>query len=300
MSDGDPQGDTAPAGEGTVAGGLSREDLEQDASARYESPRYQRWVARTRRPLDWLAIAFLVDLILIWSFPKAEGFWYYLLQGISWFVWACFVVDYVVRLLLAADRGAFVRSHKADLAMVLLPMLRILRVLLLLRRSLKSVSTERIASSIVSIALIIVVIGAFLVWRVESADPNANIHTFRESLWWAVVTVTTVGYGNLYPVTPQGEIIASLLMVVGISLIGTISATVAAWFVRRPSVADPVGPDDAADPAEPHEAADPAVAGGTPAPPAGDAANAEILARLDALAAEQVRLRELLEARGHG
>mgnify|MGYP001247021044 CR=1 FL=1 len=305
VSDGDPHGDSAPGDEGAVAGGLSTEDLEQDASAKYESPRYQRWVARTRRPLDWLAIVFLVDLILIWSFPKAEGFWFYLLQGISWFVWACFVLDYVVRLFLAAARRAFVRTHKADLAMVLLPMLRILRVLLLLRRSLKSVSTERIASSIVSIAVIVVAIGAFLVWRVESADPNANIHTFRESLWWAVVTVTTVGYGNLYPVTPQGEIIATVLMVVGISIIGTISATVAAWFVRRPSI-DAASAADAtatsADSATATEATGDVAgaAGGTPAPAAGDDATAQILARLDALAAEQVRLRELLESRPHG
>ena len=312
MSDGDPQGGTGPARTGAVAGGLSTADLEQDASAKYESPRYQRWVARTRRPLDWLAIVFLIDIILIWSFPKAEGFWFYLLQGISWFVWACFVLDYVVRLFLAAARGAFVRTHKADLAMVLLPMLRILRVLLLLRRSLKSVSTERIASSIVSIAVVVVAIGAFLVWRVESTDPNANIHTFRESLWWAVVTVTTVGYGNLYPVTPQGEIIATVLMVVGISIIGTISATVAAWFVRRPSVADAAAADAAAD-ADASDATDAVTeagdASGGPASPApgsvGTAApavaadaTAQILARLDALAAEQVRLRELLEARG--
>jgi voltage-gated potassium channel len=301
VSDGDPHGDSAPGDEGAVAGGLSTEDLEQDASAKYESPRYQRWVARTRRPLDWLAIVFLVDLILTWSFPKAEGFWFYLLQGISWFVWACFVLDYVVRLFLAAARRAFVRTHKADLAMVLLPMLRILRVLLLLRRSLKSVSTERIASSIVSIAVIVVAIGAFLVWRVESADPNANIHTFRESLWWAVVTVTTVGYGNLYPVTPQGEIIATVLMVVGISIIGTISATVAAWFVRRPRSTPPPPPTPPPPGRQRHDRATGDVAGaasstrrrlpGTTRP---------LPARLDALAAEQVRLRELLESRPHG
>jgi len=297
VSDGDPQGGPGPARTGAVAGGLSTADLEQDASARYESPRYQRWVARTRRPLDWLAIVFLIDIILIWSFPKAEGFWFYLLQGISWFVWACFVLDYVVRLFLAAARGAFVRTHKADLAMVLLPMLRILRVLLLLRRSLKSVSTERIASSIVSIAVVVVAIGAFLVWRVESADPDANIHTFRESLWWAVVTVTTVGYGNLYPVTPQGEIIATVLMVVGISIIGTISATVAAWFVRRPSVDAASTTEDSASTTT-EAAASMTEDAADPPPATGDDATAQILARLDALAAEQVRLRELLESRG--
>jgi voltage-gated potassium channel len=144
-------------------------------------------------------------------------------------------VDYVARLLLSIGKARFVRTHKLDLLMVLLPMLRSLRIFLLLRRSLASVSTERIAGSIVSLVVAAVFVSAFFMWRVEYNAPGATITIFRYALWWAIVTTTTVGYGDYTPVTPPGRIIATAVMVVGVGLIGTVSATVAAWFVRRHS-----------------------------------------------------------------
>ena len=70
--------------------------------------------------------------------------------------------------------------------MVLLPMLRLLRVFLVLRRSLASVSTERIAGSIVSLVVAAVFVSAFFMWRVEYNAPGATITTFRYALWWAI------------------------------------------------------------------------------------------------------------------
>ena len=148
-------------------------------------------------------------------------------------IWFAFAVDYSVRLRLSPERWPFVRTHKLDLLMVLLPMLRILRVVLLLRKSFQSIPTERIAGSLIGIVAGVVVVGAFLEWRVEYAAPGANITTFGLALWWAIVTTTTVGYGDTYPVTTAGRLIGSVIMVVGIGLIGTVSATVAAWFVSH-------------------------------------------------------------------
>jgi voltage-gated potassium channel len=139
-------------------------------------------------------------------------------------------VDYVARLRLSIGKARFVRTHKLDLLMVLL---RLLRIFLLLRRSLASVSTEKIAGSIVSLVVAAVFVSAFFMWRVEYNAPGATITTFRYALWWAIVTTTTVGYGDYTPVTLAGRIIATAVMIVGVGLIGTISATVAAWFVRR-------------------------------------------------------------------
>jgi len=226
-------------------------------------------------------VVFLVDMILIWSFPDGPPAFLRALDVISWIVWASFAVDYIARLLLSGNKGGFVRTRKLDLLMVLLPMLRLLRVFLLLRRSLASVSTEKIAGSIVSIVIAVVVVSAFFMWRVEYDAPGATITTFRAAMWWAVVTTTTVGYGDYTPVTAVGRGIAVILMIVGIGLIGTVSATVAAWFVTRPA-------QGASEPAEITSAA--AEPGGSV-----DAGSAAILlARLDMLAAQQDEIRALL------
>ena len=199
------------------------------------TPAGRRWVERVQRPLDVLAVIFLIDVILIWSFPDASPAFLQTLNIIVLFVWACFAVDYVARLMLSVQKGRFVRTHKLDQLMVLLPMLRLLRVVLLLRRSLASVSTERIAGSIVSLVVVAMFVSAFFMWRVEHNAPGATITTFRYAIWWAIETTTTVGYGDYTPVTAAGRIIATAVMVVGVGLIGTVSASVAAWFVKRHS-----------------------------------------------------------------
>jgi voltage-gated potassium channel len=67
----------------------------------------------------------------------------------------------------------------------------------------------------------------------ERSAPGGNIHNFGQGLWWAVVTVTTIGYGDHYPVTAFGQGVAVILMMVGISLIGVLTATVASYFVGQ-------------------------------------------------------------------
>jgi voltage-gated potassium channel len=149
------------------------------------TPAGRRWVERAQRPLDVLAVVFLIDVILIWSFPDASPAFLDALNVIAWIVWACFAVDYVARLLLSVEKIRFVRTHKLDVLMVLLPMLRLLRIFLLLRHSLASVTTERIAGSIVSIVAAAVFVSAFFMWRVEYNAPGATITTFRDAMWWA-------------------------------------------------------------------------------------------------------------------
>ncbi len=129
--------------------------------------RYDRWVARTSRLLDVLALVFLIDFLFSRLTPDSPPWWQPALNAISLLIWLAFAVDYVVRLSLSPERGPFVRTHKLDLVMVLLPMLRMLRVVLLLRKSFRSIPTERIAGSLISIVIGVVVVGAFLEWRVE-------------------------------------------------------------------------------------------------------------------------------------
>ena len=112
-------------------------------------------------------------------------------------------------------------------------------------------------------------------WRVEGNAEGATITSFRRAVWWAVVTTTTVGYGDYTPITPVGRAIAILLMILGIGLIGTVSATVAAWFVTR----DAGGTTDTSSAAT--------SASELEAPPAADDPRAALIARLDRLAATQ-------------
>lgn len=62
--------------------------------------------------------------------------------------------------------------------------------------------------------------------------PNSNIKTAGDAIWWSYVTITTVGYGDKYPVTPEGRIIAAMLMTVGVGLFGTFTAYISSWFVK--------------------------------------------------------------------
>ena len=76
-------------------------------------------------------------------------------------------------------------------------------------------------------------VGALAVYSVERGASGSTITDFGTALWWAFVTVTTVGYGDFSPVTFQGKIIAVVLMFTGIALIGIVTATLASWIVDQ-------------------------------------------------------------------
>ena len=124
-------------------------------------------------------------------------------------------------------------------------------------------------------------VSAFFMWRVEHNAPGATITAFRYAIWWAIETTTTVGYGDYTPVTLLGRIIATAVMIVGIGLIGTVSASVAAWFVRRHSEPS-TEPDDVM-------SAEIETAAATTAD-----SQALLLDRLDELAAKQDEIRAML------
>jgi voltage-gated potassium channel Kch len=74
---------------------------------------------------------------------------------------------------------------------------------------------------------------ALLVWGIEREAPEANIHTLPDAVWWAITTISTVGYGDKFPVTPEGRAIAIVLMVLGIGLFGLIAATLSSFFIEQ-------------------------------------------------------------------
>ncbi|WP_331769076.1 potassium channel family protein (plasmid) [Embleya sp. NBC_00888] len=81
--------------------------------------------------------------------------------------------------------------------------------------------------STVALVLTILVAGAAAVLAPECRAPDANITDSPDALWWAISTVTTVGYGALHPVTAEGRLVGAVLMVVGIGMMGVVTATIA-------------------------------------------------------------------------
>lgn len=81
------------------------------------------------------------------------------------------------------------------------------------------------------VAILAVTFGSIAILHLETT-PEANIATAADALWWAVVTMTTVGYGDYYPVTTSGQVVAAVLMLIGICVFGTFTAYLATWFLE--------------------------------------------------------------------
>lgn len=119
---------------------------------------------------------------------------------------------------------------------------RVLRILRILRgvRAAKILSEfilyRRAQSAFLAALLttvLLIVLSSVAILHFETT-PNSNIRNAEDAIWWAIVTVTTVGYGDKFPVTSEGRLIGALLMTAGVGIFGTFSGFVAAWFVESP------------------------------------------------------------------
>lgn len=150
-----------------------------------------------------------------------------------------FAADYVARLALAKPQARWFWRNIPLLLMVVLPffrplyLLRLMTLLAVLRKATGSAFRGTVTVYVTVSALVIILIGALGVLDAEQNADGALITTFPDALWWALGTITTVGYGDLYPVTGTGRIIASGLMIAGIALVGSVTAALASWFVER-------------------------------------------------------------------
>jgi voltage-gated potassium channel len=208
---------------------------------------YDRFSAVVELPLTILALLWLPILVLplVASLPAgiADTF-----NAIDYLVWAIFVVEYLVKLYLAPSRRLFFTRHLVDLAVIALPALRPLRALRLLRlldlaragvvlvnalRRTREILTHRGLHFVLLAVLGVVLVCSAAELGFEQHAHGATIHNFGDALWWATVTVTTVGYGDEYPVSPGGRGVAVVLMLVGIGLIGVLTASVASYFIEE-------------------------------------------------------------------
>ena len=170
-----------------------------------------------------------------------------LLNYIDYAICFLFLLDFSIRLYNAENKAKFMRWGWIDLisSIPMFDFLRVGRVFRLIRllrviRAFRSTRqlvhhifknrTQGALTSVSIFAILVVIFSAIAILQVENA-PNSNIKTAEDALWWAYVTVTTVGYGDRYPVTTEGRLIASVLMTAGVGLFGTFTAYIASYFV---------------------------------------------------------------------
>ena len=158
---------------------------------------------------------------------------------VTWAAWALFAIDYVARLALSRDRAAFVRGNLLDLAVVALPLLRPLRLLRLvtllsvLNRYAGGSMRGRVAVYVAGATSLVLFVASLAVLDAERGAKGGTITTFGDAAWWAMTTVTTVGYGDRYPITVQGRFVAGGLMLAGIALLGIVTASLASWLIDK-------------------------------------------------------------------
>ena len=151
-------------------------------------------------------------------------------------VWFFFAVEYFVQLSLAKDKKKYFRSNLLDFAAValpVLPLLRAVRALVAVTSSSRKTSSSLgrdVTTSVIVLALATWFIAGLAVTDAERGYPGANIEGVGDGWWWALTTMSTVGYGDQYPVSTAGRIVGVALMIMGVALLGTITAMLASNF----------------------------------------------------------------------
>lgn len=170
-----------------------------------------------------------------------------LLHKLDFVVCGFFFADFMVRFRAAEDKWQFMRWGWIDL-LASIPVSyfyagRLIRVVQIIRmmRAIKSLhivwdmlfrnKAKGIFVSVASATIMLLIFGSVVILMVEGPNPESTIDTAEEALWWAFVTVTTVGYGDYYPVTTLGRVVAGCLMVAGVGLFGSFAAYVGSLFV---------------------------------------------------------------------
>ena len=194
------------------------------------------WERRSEWPLTAIALAFLA--VYAWEvIADLRGAARAGTELAMDVMWAVFIADYLVRLALAPQRGRWFVRHLFDLAVVALPVLRPLRLVRLialigvLHRGAGMALRGRITAYTAGGVTLLVVVSSLAVLDAERGAPGTPIRTYGEAVWWALATITTVGYGDLAPVTAVGRWAAVLLMIGGVALAGVVTATLASWIV---------------------------------------------------------------------
>ena len=211
-----------------------------DARNRPASPAYQLFML----VLCLYALAALGAQTAVHLEPQTRG----ILEYADYAVCVVFLADFLISLWRAPDRRTYLvtwgwldllssiptvdvaRWGRAARVLRIFRVLRGLRATKLLASLVLRRRAQNAALACSLVALLLVVFCSIAVLHFE-AEPESNIKTAEDAIWWAFATITTVGYGDRYPVTSEGRFVAGILMCAGVGLFGTFSGFLAAWFI---------------------------------------------------------------------
>lgn len=195
----------------------------------------KKWDHYTDVPLFILSAVFL----FAYSWEVLAGTYTALCNYVIDAIWAIYAIDYAVSLYLAPNRREWFKKNLLLLATIALPIFRPLRLLRLVamlqffNHGTGIAARGRITLYASSMVAVLIYVGALAEYAAEHNAPGAKITTFPLAVWWAFVTIATVGYGDFYPVTAMGRLIAIILMLAGIALIGIVTAMIASWIIDQ-------------------------------------------------------------------
>ena len=200
-----------------------------------ESPDHLEKLERvTEMPLMVMSFGMIPILtgLYLWDLSLREERIYTVLEiGI----WAIFAVVFLFKFALAPRKWDFLRQNWLEALIVLLPVirpLRILRAIVWIARDVSRMNRLITLESLFAYGIGIVLLAATIVTTVEQNADGATIRHFPDALYWSLVTVSTVGYGDFHPVTPVGKVTAVTLMFFGIGIFGGIVAKIVAAFSK--------------------------------------------------------------------
>ena len=161
-----------------------------------------------------------------------------LLETASWAIYSIFALDLMVRLLVTQNLLLFLKTNWLEIIALVVPFMRALRVLRIVVaiRGIRPLLKSRMTSTATYLALLLPLtwfIGGVAVLDAEKSVTGSHITNLADALWWSLATITTVGYGDLYPISAEGKGVAAIIMLLGIALFSTCAGILASWIMSE-------------------------------------------------------------------
>lgn len=179
----------------------------------------------------------LVVISLFFAFSENKTFINY-----DRIIWIIFVLDYFVRFSRSENKWIYVKKHPLELVAIIpfdsifraarfVRIFRVIRLLGIGSHFLKPIYSILKTNGLDKLLTITIIMLFLIPIPIIFVEPSIN--TFSDALWWAIVTTTTVGYGDISPTTPIGRVLAIILMLVGIGIIGTLTSSITSYFNKE-------------------------------------------------------------------